>query len=182
MLIVGVILMLAAISAVIIGIVLVINAASVTDDDAVANGRIGGPPVAFQQETDGRVTVYLRSSSSNTDIVDSQVSATTCLVQHEGGTSQIRGDRQGFSVTLDSTATIGYVDVDAGQVLVQCDGSFSSGIRFTVSQGGPPNVIVAFAFLFGGVALFLGGLALVIVGAIRHFRRKRRQANALYGF
>src|SRR4029079_15500528 len=115
---------------------------------------------------DGRITVYLRSSSSNTDFVDSEVSATTCLVQHSGGTSQISGSSQGLSVTLGSTATIGYVDVDAGQVAVQCDGSLSAGTRFTVSRGGPPSVVAGFVFIFGGAVLFFGGLVLTIVGAV----------------
>lgn len=182
MLIVGIVLMLVAASGIILGIVWLVGAANAADDDAVANGRVGGPTVAFDLESAGRITVYLRSSSSNSDIVDSQVAATTCLVQHGGGTAEIRGSRQSVSITLGSTSTIGYVDVQAGQVAVQCDGSFSSGSRFTVSRGGPPSVVAGFVFIFGGAFLFFGGLVLTIVGAVLRAKRRRppRQQTYVY--
>ena len=126
MLVTGIILLLVAISGVIVGIVLLVNASVRRRRQRARQRHDRRATGGYEQASDGRITVYLRSSSSDTEFVDSEVSATTCLVQHGGGTSPLRGSSQGFSVTLGSTATIGSVDVEAGQVAVQCDGSLSA--------------------------------------------------------
>ena len=177
MLVVGIILMLLAVSGIILGIVWLVSAASVADDNAIANGEIGGSPVTFRHESAGRITVYLRSSSGNSDVIDDEVAGTTCTVAHADGTSQLDGSRQGVNITLGSTATIGAVDVPTGEVTVTCDGSSSSGERFTVARGGPPSVAAGFVFTIGGAFVFFGGLVLTIVGAVLRARRRRPPAR-----
>lgn len=173
MLLVGIVLALIGISGIIVGIVLLVQASNVADDNAIARGSVGGGPITFTREDDGRITLYLRSTSDNTEVVDSEVSDTTCAVEHGGRTSTIDGAFQSFSVTLGSTATIGYVDVEAGPVTVTCDGSRASGATIIVAKGGPPSVVPGFIFLFAGIGLFLGALVLVIVGAVLRARRRR---------
>jgi hypothetical protein len=181
MLIVGVVLLLIGISGLILGIVWVVNAVNVPDDNAIARGTIGGDPETFEGEDAGRITVYLRSSSSNTDVVDGEVDGTSCTVEHSGGTAQIDGSRQSVSLTLGSTATIGFVDVEAGTVTVQCDGRSSDGDTFIVARGGQPNIFAAIFFIVGGALLVVGGLVLTIVGAVLRGRRRRHPPRAAYG-
>jgi hypothetical protein len=173
MLPVGIVLALVGISGIVVGIVLLMQASNVADDNAIARGSVGGGPITFTREADGRITLYLRSTSSNTEIVDSEVDDTTCTVEHGGRTSTIDGAFQSLSVTLGSTATIGYVDVEAGPVAVTCDGTRAIGAAIIVAKGGPPSVVPAFIFLFAGIGLFIGGLVLVIVGAVLRARSRR---------
>lgn len=173
MLLVGIVLALIGISGIVIGIVLLVQASNVADDNAIARGSVGGGPITFIRQANGRITLYLRSTSSDTEVVDEEVSDTECTVDHGGGTSTIDGAFQSFSVTLGSTATIGYVDVDAGPVTVTCDGSRASGETIIVAKGGPPSVVPGFIFLFAGIGLFIGGLVLGIVGAVLRARSRR---------
>jgi len=175
LLILGLILLVLGIPSVVIGIVLLVQASHKADDNALARGTVGGGAMTFEQGADGRITIYLRSSSSNTETIDDEVDDTTCDIEHAGGSSTIDGSRQGFSVTLGHTATVGYVDVDAGQVNVVCDGGFSSGDELIVASGGPPPVVPGFVLIFAGAVAFIGGLVLTIIGIVLRASRRRRQ-------
>jgi hypothetical protein len=173
-LIVGIVLLVVGLPSVVIGIVLVVRASRVPDENALARGSVGGGPMTFQRDDAGRITVYLRSTSTNSERIDDEVSDTTCQVAHAGGTSTIDGGHQGLSVTIGHTGTIGYVDVEAGQVTVRCDGSSSSGDRLIVASGGPPNIVVGIVLIIAGGLAFIAGLVLAIVGAVLSASRRRR--------
>ncbi len=180
MLIAGIILLLVGVSVVIVGIVLLVNASNVPDDNAIARGSVGGRPIAFDREDDGEITVYLRSTSSDMNVVHDQVRDTTCAVDHGGVTSTIDGSGQSFSITLGNTGTIGSVHVTAGAVTVTCEGSSSDGEEVIVARGGPPGIVPGLVFVFAGIGLFIVGVVLTIVGVVLRSRRRRRAPPPSY--
>lgn len=169
----GIVLTVAGLGGLATGILRIIDAADIPDDDIVARGRVGGGAVTFERDEDMPVeyTIYLDSDSSRSDIVEDFVDSTECTVTLPGGdTVSIDGDDLSTSVNLNGTANVGSFDAPAGTIEVACSSGFADGVSMLVVKGGPRLGLAAFAWLFGGIAVLVAGIVLTIVGSIRRWR------------
>ena len=176
----GIVLTVVGLVGLAIGIVRIVDAVRIPDDDIVARGVIGGPAVEFERTADlpEQYTVYLDAGSGSSQTVDHWVDATTCAIELPDGTELRRdGNDLSSSVNLNGTANIGSFRTPTGTVTVSCTSSRANGAPMLVVKGGPRLGFVAFAYLFGGVALLVGGIILTIVGAIKRWRPAKASAS-----
>lgn len=173
LLVIGVVLLAAGLAGLAIGIVKIVAAVRIPDDEIVGRSFVGGPPVQFERTDDQpeQFTIYLDAGSGNSEAVDRYVDATTCTITLPDGSSVRRdGNDLSTSVNLNGTANVGSFRTVSGTVSVSCTSSRADGKPILVVEGGPRLGFVAFGYLFGGVALLVGGIILTIMGAIKRWR------------
>ena len=150
-------------------------------DEAVAAGRVAGlggadtPVASFTGE--GDYTVWLDLDGvTRSNRRETIVAATNCLAAFEnGGSARFRGARQGSSVTIGDSSTVGTFDAPEGRVALICR-QLPFGRRrgrrilteerpFFVTAGKPGVGWMPWVGMFVGIGLL--ALALPAVGRYR---------------
>ncbi len=169
-LVLGLLFLVGGIVAGTIGVLDIIDAVSIPDDEVAVRGRTGEQMDFSREASDPeRWTIYLDSTSSNSDIVDSETASTRCEISlSDGSSASVNGARQVSSVNLNGQASIGYFDAPVGPVAVRCDSS-SGTFRVFVAEGGPRLGLSQFGLIFGGVGALVLGIILTIIGARRRW-------------
>ena len=174
---IGVVLMLLGTAGVALGIVRIVDAVRIPEDEIMGRSFVGGPPIQFERTDDqpDEFTIYLDTGSTNSSTTDRLVDATTCTIAlPDGSTLRRDGNDLSMSVNLDGTANVGSFRTGSGTVNVSCSSGRASGIALLVAEGGPRLSLAAFGYLFGGVGLLVVGIILTIVGSIKRWRPIKR--------
>ena len=166
---IGLAMILAAFAMIALGIVRLVDAATIPEDEVVSRG-LAGSTMGFDQDsaTPAQFTVYLESNSSSSNVVDVQVSRISCLVELSDGTTRtVRGANQSTSTQINGTASIGTFTATPGRVSVSCEAADNTRYNLMIATGGPRLPLSAFGLVFGGIGVLLVGIVLTIIGAIR---------------
>ena len=167
---IGLMLIVGGIIAGTIGVVGIVDAVSIPEDEIAVNGIIGQPMQFERTATDPqRWTVYIVTGASGEDSTDTATGSTRCTATlSDGTTASINGARQATSVNLNGKASVGYFDAPIGPISVLCESSYGTYPVF-VAEGGPRLAVSDFGFVFGGVGALVIGIILTIVGARRRW-------------
>jgi len=162
----GLLMMLAGVVVGILGIIRIVDQVQIPDDEKVAFGVVGQTGTSFERTAldPERYTVYIEGARSSSSGSRSDAASVTCSIESADGTDTIFGSSQTTSVNINGTASVGTFSVPEGPVTVLCDAS--RPFPFFVAEGGPRLSLGTFALPFIGVALFVIGLILTIVGAV----------------
>lgn len=183
-LVVGVLLALVGIAGVVGGIAKAVGDSARIDDDAVARGvvrEVRWPdPVSFVVPDGDRrdYTVYLRLGGVVTDSDDQSLVAsdTACVVRLPNAEQTgFSGARQGVSVTLGASVSVGHFSSRPGRVRLSCvlnRGTPRSravrgdGVPFVVTAGRPSGAIGGVVAIFAGIVVLLLGGGLAVWGLV----------------
>ena len=166
---IGLAMILASFAMIALGIVRLVDAATIPEDEVVSRGTAGSTMrFGHDAATSAQFTIYIESNSSTSSVVDLQVSRISCLVELSDGTTRtVRGANQSTSTQINETASIGTFTAIPGQVSVSCEASDNAPYSLMIATGGPRLPLSAFGLVFGGVGVLLVGIVLTIIGAIR---------------
>lgn len=180
----GVLLVIVGIAGVVGGIVRAVGDSARIEDDAVGRGvlREGASPdaVVFTVPDGGSqdYTVYLRLGGLGVEADDQSLVAgdVSCDVRlpNEGRTG-FSGSRQGVSVALGSSVSVGHFSSGPGRVRVRC--AFDRGdsragviragdVPFVVTAGRPSGAIGGVIAIIGGAFVLAFGIGIAIWGFV----------------
>jgi hypothetical protein len=155
----GVVAIVAGLSAVVLGITAVVGERQRIEDDAVARGIVG-ETVSFEAAEASHYTVYLiLEGRIGDDLRDEAVVARTRCETSSG--ARFSGSRQGAAVTLGRASTVGRFDAPAGEIAVSCVGA--DGERYIVTPGNE-WILRSILEIVGGAFALLAGAGLLIWG------------------
>ena len=159
----GAVLVLAGAVAAVAGIVTAVRDHAALSENAVARGTVG-ETVRFAHDGAGRssFSVYLSFDGVENNTTDQELAVrdTACVATGtDGAQARFRGARQGTSVVLGGSASVGHFSVPPGAVSIRC--AYTSGTRssrrrrpdrvpYVVTPGTPSSMA-------GGVGLIVGG-------------------------
>lgn len=184
----GAVIVLAGLVAVVLGIVRVVQDNARIDGDAVGRGQVGRTaatgPATFTVPAGGRrdYTVYLRLGDLDLDTDDQDAVAgdTSCVaLLPGGGRTAFDGARQGVSVTLGSSVSVGRFSSGPGRVAVRCGfGGVTSAVGadavpFVVTPGEPSGTVGGIVAIIAGAIVLSGGSVLLAWGILAGRRRRR---------
>jgi hypothetical protein len=165
-----------------LGVVETVRSASGIEESAVAKGVVGeGSPARLELGAPGAgdYTAYLRTDGlleSEENRRDATVASLECAAGGPGGDGQVmRGSRQGSTLVVGDSATIGTFTAAEGQVTLTCayvDRSLRSerlrddDAEVFVTPGRPAESMAVLAVVGGSFAA-LGGVLLLVRG-LRH--------------
>ncbi len=169
------------------GIAGLVSGTAPGSDEIVGEGMVaplGGAPAAGARFTapDGTAhTIWLRVDGMDSRARDTIVASVVCTVERPGrAPSQVRGSRQMNAAVVGDLATVGGFTAGGGENVVACRHEVFGQLRlrdrlrtahpFVVAPGDPSAGILAFAFLFGGLAAIAGA---GVLGVFWHRGRVR---------
>ena len=173
------VLLLGGVATAVAGIVQLTAHAGPSEEETEARGVVAGldgpdaPPARFTAPSERSYTVWLDLDDVRQINRDQVVAATACEASGaDGSVATFRGSRQGSSVTIESTSTVGTFSVPRGATVVGCR-QFPFGRRgrrgrlreerpFLVARGKPSAGTGGLVLLFGGLAAALLALPLGI--------------------
>ncbi len=174
---IGIVALVTGLAGLAMGVVRIVDAVRIPDDEIVGRSFVGGPPIQFERADDqpDEFTIYLDTDTSNSDATERVVDATSCTITlPDGSTVRRDGNDLTMSVNLNGTANVGSFRTGSGTVSVSCTSSRANGTPTLIAEGGPRLDLASFGYLFGGIALLVVGIILTIVGAIKRWRPVKR--------
>jgi hypothetical protein len=160
-----------------IGIVRLATEAGPADDRVIARGTVAAldaratAPATFSAAGGETVTVWLRAGGLS-NVRETVVAGTECIVTGDGATARIRGSRQGTAVETENYATIGALRPPSGTNTISCRHVPFGRLRgrgrlrvqrpFVVERGSPADGLGGLWPLFGGVAAIVAGVPLAL--------------------
>lgn len=172
----GTVVLVAGLVAMAYGVGAAIGQASAIDDDAVARGTVGGPPIAFASR-EPELTLYLEFDGvTRSEIRDRAVAVTTCTLSGDGADRSFTGNRQGVAAELGDYSSVGRVTLAGGSGRIACDQPAQrkfAALPFLLTPRSAGEVGVSVGMIIGGVTVAgLGGWA-----AAAGWLRRRRAAR-----
>ncbi|MCB0971095.1 MAG: hypothetical protein KDA97_06200 [Acidimicrobiales bacterium] len=151
------------------------SAGRAIDDDAVARTSAGPPgaegeAATFVAPARQEYTIWLDNGGASDEQRDAIVASVACVVRTaDGAVAEVRGARQGSSVTLGSRSTVGTFRSSEGRVEVACTQQRSGSPRAVlVVPGGPEAAGLAIGATVAGVFAMVGGI--LLLGVLRRSR------------